>query len=362
MLSTTPERARLLDDIASITFDDPIAAFRLCQPLLNEARAASDIVGIVRAATQLSLIEDQLGIREEGGLAIAEALQLCQQYQLTDLEPAAQERMGRHCYTSGDYLTAAGAWLRCLMLCGNDATRKRIRVLALVGLAHVCSACGDYQRSIAFLQAADRLLTGSDDIYMVAKVRITLGWDLCMIGSRDEARQMLESALAQCREHDFGHYQAELLLRLSELRLEEGALDTAEQMLEEAMELLVFTPSHWCEANVLAALATVRRHQGEYEQAIRLLQRGLDIANSDGMLHVEAKLRYQLAELAQATGRQELAAEQRQRAQVLQAQIDQHLPVTGQTDWYVIDDAIARFASPIESRGRGGSSPHAGNA
>lgn len=349
MLTTTPERAFALAEIDRITFDDPITASRLCQPLLAEARAAGDIVGIVRAATQLSLIEDQLGIREDGGLAIAEALALCRQHGLTELEPAAQERLGRHSYTSGDYLTAAGAWLRSLMLCGNNPARTRTRALALVGLAHVCSACNDCQRSIRFLQAADALLADSDDIYLIAKVRITLGWDLRMVGRPAEAIAMLETALQLCREHDFGHYQAELLLRLAELRLEEGALDTAEQMLEEALELLVFTPSHWCESNVLATLSQVRERQGEPEQAVQLLQRAIDIANTDGMLHVEARLRRQFAVLALALDRQPLAADQQQRAAALQAQIDAQLPVNGETDWAVIDDALARFASPANA-------------
>ncbi|WP_035060028.1 tetratricopeptide repeat protein [Andreprevotia chitinilytica] len=329
-----------LNEIDRILFNHPSVAMRMCKALLQAARQASDIETLVRAATQLSLIEDQLGERGEAGVVLAEALTCCQLYGLTELEPAVLERLGRNSYTTGDYPHALECWARCARLCGTSPAFTETRTLALVGLGHVCSAYGALDKAVAFHRAAERLLPALDDAYLTAKVKISLGWDLQATGHYDEAIVILRSALALCQAKHFGHYQAELVFRLAEIALGQGHIDEAERLLEDALELLVITPSHWSEANVLGLLAEVRAAQGLPDMAMSFALRALHIAEADGMRHVAARLHASMVHYALAAGQPGLAGNHRVRQETLQNLINNDTPPRDMPDWASLDDVL----------------------
>ncbi|KAF0813753.1 hypothetical protein IGB42_01432 [Andreprevotia sp. IGB-42] len=341
MTAPLPATAQQLDEIDRIIFDDPAAALRLCKITLRTARETRDVETLVRAATQLSLIEDQLGERSEGSVALAEALACCQIYGLAHLEPAVQERLGRDNYTGGDYRQAMAHWAKSVQQCDDHPAHRRTRALALIGLGHVCSVYGDLQRATAFHRLADQVLAPLNDVYLIAKVRISLGWDLCSIGKADEARSVLTDALALCQAENFSHYQAELLLRLAEIDISQGRFDSAEQQLEESLAIVVFTPSHWCEANVLKQLANVRAQQGAMDMAINLALRALHIAEADGMRHVEALLHADLARYASANSQPELAEQHRARGVALTQSLDTAISGGATPDLTVLDTLLA---------------------
>ncbi|MBM3117167.1 tetratricopeptide repeat protein [Jeongeupia naejangsanensis] len=333
-----------LDDIEQIVFSDPTTAKRLCRPLLARAREEHDVETLVRAATLLSLIEDQLGERNEGSILLAEALACCQMYGLSHLEPAVQERLGRDNYTGGDYRLALLHWAQCARLCGSDPRHVRPLALSLIGLGQVCSAYGAIEQAVTFHQAADRQLASSDDVHLIAKVRISLGWDLHVLGREDEARAILVEALTLCRNRQFEHFQAELLLRLAEIDTEQDDDDAAEQKLEEALSLLVFTPSHWCETQVLGLLARLRHRHGRPDLAISMIQRALHIAEVDGMRHVEARLLADLIGYADADGNAALVEAQQPRLTALRNALDTSIGSGEVPDLTQLRDLLAKYA------------------
>ncbi|SMC29691.1 Tetratricopeptide repeat-containing protein [Andreprevotia lacus DSM 23236] len=341
MTVSLPAIAQQLDAIDRIVFDDPSAALRLCKTALQSARSERDVESLVRAATLLSLIEDQLGERSEGSVVLAEALACCQMYGLAHLEPAVQERLGRDNYTGGDYRLAMRHWAHSVRQCGSHPMHCRTRALALIGLGHVCSAYGALGRASEFHQLADKVLTPLGDVYLIAKVRISLGWDLCALGRHEEAQPILNEALALCKEQNFNHYQAELLLRLAEIETTHGNLEAAEQLLEESLAILVFTPSHWCEANVLKHLAQLRARQGALDMAMNLALRALHITEADGMRHVEALIHADLAGYAAAAGQQVLAEQHRARHEQVNRSLDQGLQGGPAPDLSSLDDLLA---------------------
>ncbi|GHD68869.1 tetratricopeptide repeat protein [Jeongeupia chitinilytica] len=332
-----------INDIERIVFSDPITAKRWCAPLLAHARAEHDVETLVRAATLLSLIEDQLGERNEGSLLLAEALACCQMYGLRHLEPAVQERLGRDHYTGGDYRQAMQHWAQCTRLCGDESQHTHTLALALVGLGQVCSAYGAVEMAVAFHKAADRRLANSEDVHLIAKVKISLGWDLHVLGREDEARTILVQALELCRARQFSHFQAELLLRLAEVDMEQGDPDTAEQRLEEALSLLVFTPSHWCETQVLGLLARLRFQHGRPDLAISMIQRALHIAEVDGMRHVEARLLADLIRYAEAGGNHALAQTHHARLRTLKQGLDEAIGTGDLSELGMLESVMARF-------------------
>ncbi|BCL77422.1 hypothetical protein JHS3_31580 [Jeongeupia sp. HS-3] len=332
-----------LSKIEQLVFSDPATAMRLCKPLLDSARAEHDVETLVRAATLLSQIEDQLGERNEGSLLLAEALACCQMYGLRHLEPAVQERQGRDNYTGGDYRTALQHWSQCVRLCGTEARHAPTLTLALIGLGHVCGAYGALEQAILCHRAADRQLASSDNIYLIAKVKISLGWDLHAAGCVDEAARILLEALTLCKAKRFDHFQAELLLRLASIELDRGHLDAAEQMLEECLSLVALTPSHWCEANALGRLAEIRHRHGRADLAIGMIQRALHIAEVDGMRHVEAQLLAELIRYADAGGHAVLAEAQQARLKALNNTLDQSIGSGETPDLSQLRDLLAKY-------------------
>ncbi|WP_432722023.1 tetratricopeptide repeat protein [Jeongeupia wiesaeckerbachi] len=333
-----------LNDIEQIVFSDPTTAKRWCRPLLARARTEHDVETLVRAATLLSLIEDQLGERIEGSILLAEALACCQMYGLSHLEPAVQERLGRDNYTGGDYRLALLHWSQCARLCGDDLLHARTLTLSLIGLGQVCSAYGAIEQAVTFHRAATRQLAGSDDVHLIAKVRISLGWDLHVLGREDEARTILVEALALCRVRQFEHFQAELLLRLAEIDTEQNDDEAAEQKLEEALSLLVFTPSHWCETQVLGLLARLRHRNGRPDLAISMIQRALHIAEVDGMRHVEARLLTDLIGYAEADGNTALIEVQQLRLTALSSALDASIGSGEVPDLSQLRDLLTTYA------------------
>ncbi|AOY01494.1 tetratricopeptide repeat protein [Jeongeupia sp. USM3] len=333
-----------LNDIERIVFSDPTTAKRQCAPVLVRARDEHDVEALVRAATMLSLIEDQLGERNEGSVLLAEALACCQMYGLRHLEPAVQERLGRDHYTGGDYRLALQHWAQCVRLCDGETRHVHTLALALIGLGQVCSAYGGLDEAVTFHRAADRQLESSDDVHLIAKVKISLGWDLHVLGREEEARHILVQALDLCRARQFSHFQAELLLRLAQVDIEQGDAEAAEQKLEEALSLLVFTPSHWCETQVLGLLAQLRHQHGRPDLAISMIQRALHIAEVDGMRHVEARLLADLIVYAGADGNTALAEVQQRRLAALQASLDDAIGSGDVPDLSLLRDLLTLYA------------------
>ena len=340
MTAPLPANAQQLDEIDHIIFDDPSAAWRLCKVMLTRAREERDIETLVRAATQLSLIEDQLGERSEGSVALAEALACCQMYGLAHLEPAVQERLGRDNYTGGNYPQAMRHWERAVRLSAQNPLHRRTRALSLIGLGHVCSVYGALDKAVAFHRLADQVLAPLGDVYLIAKVRISLGWDLRAVGHPEEAADVLREALAICQAENFTHYQAELLLRMAEIDIEQGQFDSAEQALEESLSILVFTPSHWCEANVLKMMAQLRAKQGAPEQAINLALRALHIAEADGMRHVEGQIHADLVNYATAVDQPQMAELHRLRGEQVSRTLDQGITGGDTPDLSELDELL----------------------
>ncbi|WP_028453637.1 hypothetical protein [Chitinilyticum aquatile] len=310
--------------IEQILFNEPVTALQLCRGVLNHLRDGQDPQGFVQAANLLSLIEDQLGESVGARAELLQALAWCRQHQLTELEPVVQERLGREAYTAGEYRQAALHWLSCLDQCRELGGPASESGMACIGLGHCCSALGENGLALAYHRLAQRLIAPLDDIYLTAKLGISLAWDLRVAGQPDEAWQLLEDALRLCRENGFNFFQAELLLRLAEITLDRGQIDQAEQLAEEGLSMLVHTPSHWCEAKLLGLLATINAGQDNLSLAFSLIQHALRIAEEDKMTHVEAGLCAQAADYAAALGQLTAASHYRERGNTLAAQHASH--------------------------------------
>lgn len=318
----SPLHAVRLREIDDILFVRPAGAKELCLELLGEAR--NDPACFILAALKLSYIEDQLG---ETGLALTvleEALALVNEPGLEDYEAELQEQIGRCNYTRGLYPQALSAWEYCLRLSEQVPELLRCRVLALVGLGQICDAFGQFARAVELHRLANSLVEDLADPYLAAAIKINLGTNLIRLSVFAEARQLLEDALALCREHAYPHHEAEALMRLAELAMHSDAdLDQAQTLLETALEVLLDTPYHWGEVNILGALAEILFRRRQPRQALDTAQRALLIARSDGLRQLEARLTAQGSMYALMMGNTELAEIYRQRSSLLQGRIEQ---------------------------------------
>jgi hypothetical protein len=75
-------RQSQIDEVASLIFTEPVQARARCYALLDEARLAFDMPTFVQAATQLSLIEDQLGDLPAAINVLSEAFAYAQEFRL----------------------------------------------------------------------------------------------------------------------------------------------------------------------------------------------------------------------------------------------------------------------------------------
>lgn len=313
-----------LQHIRRILFNEPVNALQLCRSTLNRLRDGQDPASFIEAASLLSLIEDQLGESVGARAELLQALAWCRQHRLDEREAELHERLGREAYTAGDYRQAALHWLTCLDLCHDHGCPRKEYGAACIGLGHCCSALDENQLALDYHLLARKVIAPLQDIYLTAKLNISLAWDLRMTNRRDEAVQLLEEALQLCRQQDFHFFQSELLLRLAELALDNNHIDDAEQLAEEGLSMLVRTPSHWSEAKLLSLLATINAGQANLPLALSLVQHALRIAEEDKMTHVEAGLCAQAADYAAKLGQDAAASHYRERAQNLGTQHASH--------------------------------------
>jgi serine/threonine-protein kinase len=114
-----------------------------------------------------------------------------------------------------------------------------------------------------------------------ATVRATVGATFRDLGRYDEARPLLEKALATRRRVLGPHHPdvATSLLDLGELLQQKGELAPAEALGREALAIMrgAFGPDSLEAANALSEVATILRKKGDYDQAEADLREALDI-------------------------------------------------------------------------------------
>ncbi|MBE9609239.1 hypothetical protein [Chitinilyticum piscinae] len=313
-MSDIPE----ISAIEDLLYQHPLAALQECRQLLNRWRIGNNPQGFVEAASLLALIEDQIGDHAGARSELLQALSWCRQFGLQRFEPVIHERLGREYYTAGEFRLAAEHWLASFdqsQLAGNQ---PRELGLACIGLGHCCSAIGELALATTFHREAMRLLPPLQQTYLTAKAAISLGWDLRCSGAAAEASAILKNALALCQQTGFLFFQAEILLRLAELAVDQEEFAEAEQLAEDGLAMLVRSPSHWCEAKLLGLLATLHLRDDNLQLALNLVQHGLRIAEADRMTYVEAELCQIAARIGQAQGQPALSQLYLERAGHLQ--------------------------------------------
>lgn len=295
MTMTVPSAAEKIKAISRSIYSAPSEALQLSEQLLAESVACHDRATQVQASIFISITQDQLGQRFDGGQLLLDALAICEQDHLGLLEAQVLERLGRDRYTAGLYAESLEYWTRCIGQCRSLQHCGYSHIFALIGLGHICSAYNEYLQGAEFYRAAMLLLRLSPDPLIFAKAQLSLGWDLYNGGEVEEATQILKDSVEFSRRHGFGHYVSESLLHLGTVFLKAYDLVQAEFYLEEALEALLETPSHWVECNVLGMLAEVRFLQGSPQMARDMIERGIHLAQLDGMRHIEARLNAQAA-------------------------------------------------------------------
>ncbi|WP_255991590.1 tetratricopeptide repeat protein [Chitinolyticbacter albus] len=316
------DHAQLLAEIKTATFVEPTRARVLCLRLLDSARHGHDPEALIRAALQLSLIEDQLGEVQEAAYALVEALAHCEEFGFRALEADVLEQLGRCHYTQGDYQPALDYWERCVRFCRGNPTLQRVQTQALVGIGQLCDACDDHEQAVRMHTAAHAQLDRIQDPYLSAMVKINLGYNQYKIGDYTAAETSLQAAIKLCREHTFPHHEAEALYRLAELRIAQAYPDEAAKLVADGLMLVCETPYHWGEVNLLSLHATLLADQGAIEAALQDTHRALDIAQHDGMRHLQVRLHEQAADYAAQAGKSALHDEHRRQGQQLRLHLD----------------------------------------
>ncbi|QLI81807.1 hypothetical protein HZU75_09810 [Chitinibacter fontanus] len=314
-------RQHLLDAIHAKIFTEPVQARAQCLTLLDEARAAFDTITFIRAAQQLSLIEDQLGDLPGAITVLTEAMAYAQEFRYFQQMPAILEQLGCCHYSLSHYPQALQYWQQCALLCGHQASLNKTRALALIGLGRICDVSDENQLAVRMHQAAHDLLLASQDPYLITMAKINWAVNLQKLAQFSQARALLEETLHICEQQGLPHHAAESQYRLAQIALAENQLEQAQLCLEEGLLIVATTPYHWLEVNLLGEWAELLAKQANYTQAMEVVKRGLQIAQEDRMPHLQVRLLRQAQRYSAALGKKGAAEDYEHQANFLYIQL-----------------------------------------
>lgn len=314
-------RQHLLDAIHAKIFTEPVQARTQCLALLDEAREAFDTVTFIRAAVQLSLIEDQLGDLQGAVNVLTEAMAYAQEFRHFQQMPAILEQLGCCHYSLSHYQQALQYWQQCVLLCGHQVSLNKTRALALIGLGRICDVSDENQLAVRMHQAAHDLLLASQDPYLITMAKINWAVNLQKLQQFAPAKNLLNDTLHICQQQGLPHHAAESQYRLAQMALAENELEQAQLYIEEGLLIVASTPYHWLEVNLLGEWAELLAKQANYAQAMDVVKRGLQIAQEDRMQHLQMRLLRQAQRYSAAQGKRSAAEDYEHQANFLYIQL-----------------------------------------
>lgn len=295
-----------VDKIVKIANADRYEAFNYCEAGLALARAQHDDAAFIAIALQYGLVMDQHGYPDESINTLYEALQLTQSYHQFADEARLLNVIGRAVYTRAEYSRAMQAWGHCLEV-AELAEDQISWIWAKVGIAQIYDALEDNTTAVVLLKQAEERARPLNDKILLLNILLNLGVDLFHIHEYDQALLAYHEAIDLARQLNHLDDIGETLFRIAEVDLAQERLDVAFAHLHEAE--VICTQSHhmWALANIHGVRARIYALQSRLDEALVEVQKGLDYAHASGSSHIEMRLLFLQAELAERGGNAILA-------------------------------------------------------
>ena len=190
----------------------------------------------------------------------------------------------------------------------SDAA-KRLRVHLLLSTAAIASLTEDQSFTEPLLREARALAEQSQDALLSALAMSRLGNQLQSQGQAEEARVLLEQALAAARSAHAQDSDRERLWTMAEIQRHLGALEyrlgrwpQAEACTRQALELAVESDDQILIIRCLELLATIQMSQGQLDESEALLTRALEISRRLRLTYQQINTLDLLAQIADARG------------------------------------------------------------
>ncbi|WP_373974817.1 ATP-binding protein [Chitinibacter sp. SCUT-21] len=295
-----------LDKIIKLTNSDRYEAFNYCEAGFAAARAAHDDAAFIAIAIQYGLVIDQHGYPQESIDILYEALQLAQSYHQFSDEARLLNVIGRAVYTRAEYRRAMQAWAHCLEV-ANLAGDNISWIWAKVGIAQIYDALDDNDTAVILLKQAEERARPLGDPILLLNIMLNLGVDLFHLRRFQQALDSYQESLQLARTLNHLDDIGETLFRIAEVELELDHLDTALDLLKEAQEICSQSHHMWALANIHGVRAKILQLRQQHDQALEEVQQGLDYACASSSTHIQMRLLYLQAKIAESSQKISLA-------------------------------------------------------
>ncbi|WP_438010140.1 protein kinase [Sorangium sp. So ce321] len=184
-------------------------------------------------------------------------------------------------------------------------TRNKVRVS--LGHARRCSELGEYEEAESILREAIALADRMGLHVIATDARRGLGHCLAVKGALDEARALIEDAIAANLARDARLFTSGARLQLALVLLWMGELQAAEREVRDVVSVVDNAQSLRCTA--LAILALVLLQRGETQRALRAAEEGMRLFEQAGVALGSARVRLAFAEALWESGEHARARE-----------------------------------------------------
>ncbi|MCZ6788315.1 MAG: tetratricopeptide repeat protein, partial [Planctomycetota bacterium] len=239
-----------------------------------------------------------LGLYEEERKTLDEALQLADAEGELAFKCKVGERLGWHLYARSQY-DQGYDWLLDLWALGRQAGARREEAVILGHLGALCERTGRYEEALEHHEAARRIGEDIGDDRIVNRAQVCKGVVLNQLSRLDEAKELLETALASAPD---AHSRANVVGNLGDTLFGMGRFDDAREQFERSVALFREVGYLMYEAVYTLNLGGAFNALGHYDKSRRCYERSVAGLQESGHRDGETRALVGLGVLLVAAG------------------------------------------------------------